>query len=234
MIVYQGPSMLDGSPIVAIVTGVLSPSQNAKTGPIPQVWIIRSDVAPTDALRSGDDASVCGDCPLRQYGNAAMGARGGEKGTACYVVTHRAPLTVFRTFRRGGYGPLDATALARHAVVRLGAYGDPAAVPLEVWDRLASVGPRLLGYTHAWRYVPQGYARYCMASVESAADAHHAQASGYRTFRVLSPGDITGPGEATCPASEEGGYRRTCATCKACNGRRDASDTRASITIRSH
>jgi hypothetical protein len=226
--------MLDGSPIVAIMTGVDKPSANAKTGPIPQVWILRSDVEPTAAARSGDDASVCGDCPLRQVGNPAMGARDGSKGTACYVVLHRAPLSVWRTFTRGGYRPLDSASLARHATIRLGAYGDPAAVPLDVWDRLATVGPRLLGYTHAWRYAPPGYARYCMASVESAADMAHAHASGYRTFRVLSPGDVTGPGEAVCPASEEGGYRRTCATCKACNGRRDTTDTRASITIRSH
>ena len=234
MIIYQGPSMLDGSPIVAIATGVLSPSQNQKTGPIPQVWIFRADLPPTDAARSGADASVCGDCPLRQVGNPATGARGGANGTACYVVLHRAPLTVWKTFTRGGYGPLDTDALRRHDTIRLGAYGDPAAVPLDVWDRLATVGPRLLGYTHAWRYVPSGYARHCMASVESAADAMHAQASGYRTFRVLSPGDATGPGEAVCPASEEGGYRRTCLTCKACNGRYNTADMRASITIRSH
>ena len=40
-IIYDGPSMLDGEPIVAIATMKTS---NRKTGEMVQVWILRSDV----------------------------------------------------------------------------------------------------------------------------------------------------------------------------------------------
>ena len=36
-IIYRGPSMLDGSPIVAILTGIDKPSHNPKTGPMAQL-----------------------------------------------------------------------------------------------------------------------------------------------------------------------------------------------------
>ena len=63
-VVYEGPSELDGSPIVVIVNRIFTASDNAKTGDIVQTFIIRSDVSPLDALKSGEDVSVCGDCCL--------------------------------------------------------------------------------------------------------------------------------------------------------------------------
>ncbi len=63
---YRGPSALDGSPIVAIATGIKRPSANAKTGAMVQVWILPDNGEnPLESVRSGEDASVCGDCPLR-------------------------------------------------------------------------------------------------------------------------------------------------------------------------
>ena len=63
-ILYEGPSVIDGQPIVVIVNK-LNGSDNAKTGAIVQSFIIRSDIAPTDALKTGADASVCGECEHR-------------------------------------------------------------------------------------------------------------------------------------------------------------------------
>ena len=228
-ILYAGPSMLDGSPIVAIMTGHEDPSDNDKTGAIPQVWILRSDIAPHEAIKTGDDSAVCGDCPLRP----SVAAKGEP---VCYVRTFQAPLSIYRKHERGGYGYVDADSLARISAptIRIGAYGDPAAVPLHVWDTLASLtGAKILGYSHQWRKVPQ-IARYAMASVESSADAQEAHALGFRTFRVMSKVRNEAPnrGEALCPASKEAGYRKTCATCGACDG--TARGNRASIAIFEH
>ena len=69
LILYAGPSMLDGSPIVVIATGIGNKSKNSKTGGMIQTHIIRSDMKPMDAIWSGADASICGDCPHRGDGN---------------------------------------------------------------------------------------------------------------------------------------------------------------------
>ena len=58
-IAYEGPSEIDGAPIVVIVNKI-DGSKNAKTGALVQTFIIRSDIAPTDALKTGADYSICG------------------------------------------------------------------------------------------------------------------------------------------------------------------------------
>ena len=64
-IAYEGPSQIDGRPIVVIVNK-LAGSANAKTGAdLVQTFIIRADVAPTDALKTGADVSICGQCVHR-------------------------------------------------------------------------------------------------------------------------------------------------------------------------
>jgi hypothetical protein len=98
VILYRGPSMLDGAPIVAILTGLASSSLNPKTGDMLQTWIIREDVSPVDATRTGDDASVCGDCKHRP---ANMGS--------CYVTVFQAPRSVHAAYHRGVYGDSQST-----------------------------------------------------------------------------------------------------------------------------
>ena len=63
-IAFEGPSMIDGRPIVVIINKI-DGSDNAKTGAIVQSFIIRADVAPTDALKTGADVSICGQCVHR-------------------------------------------------------------------------------------------------------------------------------------------------------------------------
>ena len=65
LILFDGPSMIDGEPIVVIATGFKRSSANPKTGDMLQTWILRRDVAPFAAIHNGADASICGDCPLR-------------------------------------------------------------------------------------------------------------------------------------------------------------------------
>ena len=102
IVLYQGPSQLDGESIVVIATGFQRPSANAKTGDMLQTWILRSDVNPLAAIHTGRDVSVCGDCPLRGFleGN---GRRTVNRRRACYVAIHQAPLAVYDAYRRGRY-----------------------------------------------------------------------------------------------------------------------------------
>jgi hypothetical protein len=61
-IIYKGPSLLDGAPIVAIAT---YSNRNTKTGKVVQTYILRSDINPREASKTGADFSICGNCPMR-------------------------------------------------------------------------------------------------------------------------------------------------------------------------
>ena len=64
-ILWRGASELDGAPIMVVAAG-LNGSRNAKTGAgMVQIYIIRADMAPAEAIRTGADASICGDCMHR-------------------------------------------------------------------------------------------------------------------------------------------------------------------------
>ena len=62
---WRGVSPQDGTPIVLLITGLVRPSQNSKTGPMVQSYIIRQDMRPIEAVTSGADAAICGSCPYR-------------------------------------------------------------------------------------------------------------------------------------------------------------------------
>lgn len=205
-VIYRGPSLLDGSPIVAIA---LVASGSRKTGIMVQTYIIRDDMMPTAAVRSGADSAICGDCKHRH-----------SAGGACYVVVAQGPTVVFKTFQAGRYPVADdVAALGRGRMVRLGAYGDPAAVPSHIWERLVSEAAGRTGYTHQWRLgIAQPLKALVMASVDSPVESVGAQALGWRTFRVRTPEQAVQPREFVCPASDEAGKRTTCAQCGACDG----------------
>lgn len=212
MVLYRGPSRIDGSPIVAIAT---FKTDNVKTGDMVQVWILAdSGEKPTDAIKSDGDASVCGSCVHRGIG--------GGKGRSCYVNAGQGPNALYRSYLNHQY--VDSTESSiqkrfRGRDVRIGAYGDPAAVPVDVWRRILRYSNGHTGYTHLWRSAEnQEYRDILMASCDSVADRETAKSLGWRTFRIrLHDGDVI-PGEVICPASPEGQYRRTCDECQACNG----------------
>src|SRR5271165_5264167 len=115
-ILYRGPSMLDGAPIVAIAT---MHSENRKTGNMVQTWILREDLSPVDASKAHADASICGDCKHRW-----------SLGGACYVNIGQAPGGIWRAYKRGAYLEtcyVTLRTIGAGRAVRLGAYGDPAA-----------------------------------------------------------------------------------------------------------
>ncbi len=201
---YRGPSMLDGSPIVAIATGTQRASQNGKTGPMVQTWILPAEEAPVAAAQSGKDAAVCGACPHRW-------ALGGD----CYVTLFHAPARVWKAWKEGVYGTLTDLQLegSKHVELRMGAYGDPAAVPPTAWTLLllAVTWQGRTAYTHQWR--EYAWLRpWAMASVDSPAERLEAKGLGWRTFRVAYDPKDRQRGEAICPATQKGSSIQ-CATC---------------------
>lgn len=217
-VVWEGPSCLDWGPIALVLTGLgREGSGNIKTGATVQAYIVRRDMSPLDAIHLGADASVCGDCPLRGDGTG--------KGRRCYVQLHTGLGVVGRMLLSGSIPRMtlaDVAQLLTGRVLRLGTYGDPAAVPWEVWASLVPFAASWLGYTHQWRKFPE-LRPLVMASAESPEDASEARAAGWRTFRVRGV-DAAGQvepleqGEVTCPASAEGGKRTTCDKCGLCSG----------------
>ena len=231
LIVYTGPSAIDGRPIVVILTGLASSSANEKTGGLIQSWILRADVEPHTALRTGDDASVCGQCPHRPL----LAQQTGD--APCYVRVGEAPLSVYRAFVRGSYPRAQSLEQVQQALsgrrLRIGSYGDPAAAPVALWQLLTSISAGHVGYTHQWQstdFDAASWAPLVMASADSADEARQAQSLGMRYFRV-SIGVDRQPLEVTCPASAEGGRKTTCDSCMLCGG---TSKQARSIVIADH
>ena len=243
-IVYEGPSRIDGSPIVMIAT---LKTGNEKTGQLVSTWIIRSDKHPMDAINDGSDSAICGNCPLRGEIRPASertkpGKFGGEtcnKGRSCYVNVAQAPAAIYKAYKAGKYTVL--TKEARRQFIgrglRYGSYGDPVAVPMQAWKLLESLctGKAQPGYTHQWRNTRfKAWSKKLMASTHTEQECEEARAMGWRTFRtILKLEDKTGA-EIICPASKEAGYKATCETCGACNGRKSEKDGRASVAIVAH
>ena len=220
---YRGKSMLRPEhDIVCIVTGTRRASRNPKTGPMLQTWVLLADEPPTVGAHRGTDSAVCGNCPLRGR-IIKSGRRTRNAHRRCYVTLGRAPTMVWSAFQAGAYPEYEPDAHQQYLLGkpnRLGAYGDPAALPLWCIDKLHLIaGGQTTGYTHQWR-VPRvaDYREYLMASVETAADAALADQLGWRYFRVMPSTGILNPGEILCPASAEAGMRTTCSRCQLCAG----------------
>ena len=217
-IFYRGASVLDGAPIVGIAT--LS-SSNIKTGPngrgnMVQTWILRADVNPMHASKNKLDASICGSCPHRH-----------SLGGACYVNIGQAPLGIYRAFERGNYpdysdNPESIAAALDGRSVRMGAYGDPAAIPVPVWESLLVAADGWTGYTHQSRHpnFDAALLRYCMASADTPKQAQKLHDMGARTFRVKTESAPMLPGEIECLSDAKG---IKCIDCGLCNGRDNAA-----------
>ena len=222
-IIYNGPSLLDGKPIVVIAT---YSNRNTKTGKVVQTYILRSDINPLEASKTGQDFSICGSCPMR--GEVTTDPkRKIAKGRKCYVNLGQGVLIVFKSFLRGVYKEGDPRTMGRDRFVRVGTYGDPAAVPSEVWDELLAECETWTAYTHQKPWRPD----IAMQSADSYDEAKAHWAAGRRTFRVIVDlGDIDKSKETLCPASKEAGRRVQCTACKLCKG----SSLAKSIAIVEH
>ena len=206
-VLYDGASMINGKPIVAILT---LKSSNVKTGNMAQIWIMAKDTAPHTAQKNGDNESVCGDCPIKNQ---------------CYVLTFQGPLSVWNAYQRGVYPMIDWDAqdnLLSELIIRFGAYGDPAALPEHRIDTIADRCKDFTGYTHQWIKPKFNFLKhYFMASVETLSLKIAAQSLGFRTFRIKAADMPINDSEIVCPADSKG---LTCLECKLCNGSKHAAD----------
>ena len=202
IILYSGPSVIDGQPIVVIAT---LKSNNRKTGDMIQIWIIREDIDPVLAITLGEDSSICGDCVHRGDD---------DRPRTCYVNVGQAPLAVYRAYKRGVYKRGTMADLPDRPV-RMGAYGDPCAVPWEVWEGITD-RKVWTGYTHQWRQpFAAPFRDVLMASCDSVADMAEAAANGWRAF-LVTPANADRPdGTITCPSETHG---TQCADCGLCKG----------------
>lgn len=214
-VLQRSKSPIDGAPIVVVMT---LQSANRKTGNMAQVWILREDESPVEAVKSGLDRSICGDCihRYRQLPN-------GKWVRSCYVNVGQAPLSVWRAYKAGNYKMLWTNEALEAAVtgraIRWGAYGDPAMVEPKMVRWLNRYAASHTGYTHQWRKdFAQAFRGTFMASCDGFVDYLDATAQGWKTFSVIpKAGAQTANPAKQCPATVDGSSA-TCLTCKLCDG----------------
>ena len=147
MKIWVGRSLFTGTHIAVYLTGYKKPSANTKTGPVAQSWILSLRDTPTKVVAAGTDSDICGRCIHRQSPRT------------CYVSVFRAPQQVYHAHRKQ-YPDTDIPKINPYIKsLRIGAYGDPASVPFEVWRDLTGMFKSWTGYTHAWRSCDQQIGR---------------------------------------------------------------------------
>lgn len=239
IVLYDGPSLLTGE---RIVCAVVKPGSrvNRKTGRMLASYIFSPAGAPATVAKTELDESVCGSgehrCPF-------SGLHG------CYAATLPGTFAAWRAHASGAYPHLMTLPPSRvrnwveRLGMRLGAYGDPLAVPRWAWDHLLRYIPTNAaspGYTHQWDNpsIPHldWWQRRVMASVESPQARDKAKSLGWRTYRTLpvlqggDPSPYLGNREVLCP-SERG---VTCVECGGCNGAPREKDGRVDFAIPIH
>jgi hypothetical protein len=224
-IAWEGRSLFDRAPIAVVVSNIGNVySKNPKCGKyMAQATILRTDMHPQDAVLTGKDFSICGDCKHR--GRCATNSRGVVVSTrSCYVLLQPI-ISVYHAVKNGSYTRMAPRAISeqirRRALLRgappalrIGTYGDPAAVPTSVWKDLASEVTVVVGYTHQWRRCDQALRSLMMASADTQDEAREAQLIGWRTFRILTPGQKPASTETLCRNVRTGTACQVCGLCR--------------------
>jgi hypothetical protein len=209
-ILWEGASAMDGAPIVLIVSGVQY-SANSKTGNMLQTFILRQDILPTDAVKTGLDYSTCGNCPHRPILAKGTGH------AVCYVNVGNAANQLWRKYNAGELLRLPSLKLLEGRKLRMGSYGDPAMVPYSVWNDVLKACVSHTGYTSQWREdFAQDFRYLCQASVSSISAQQEALAMGWKTYLNLPKGSEAPVGSVACPNSSDQNIQ--CLTCGLCNG----------------
>ena len=101
IILYRGPSLINGKPIVALAQ---SESTNSKTGNMVQTFILSDEMDPLTASRTGADESICGACPHR--GTPNDNDKGQATDRTCYVTLAHAHLASIRRLKKASMATL--------------------------------------------------------------------------------------------------------------------------------
>jgi hypothetical protein len=215
-VLYSGKSMLSEQRIVAIATLY---SANAKTGNMVQLWILPAELSPLAALKQNDNAGVCGRCPLQGVFDSKLGRMVRR---VCYVNVGQAPEAIWQAYQRGRYpiyNPRRHAALIDGRTVRLGAYGDPAALPIRILRDLVAMSSSHSGFSHQLFDIDRRradlVAQYCMTSCETPAQHVEAVRRGWRPFTVIRPDEQPPADAIECPHYS---HKVQCATCGLCGG----------------
>lgn len=215
-ILWEGLSPLDGKPLVLIATGFNAKSANGKTGDMIQTWVLRQDVHPVEAFKGPDGYSNCGGCTHKEDGS-------------CYVNWGQAPTAIWRAYRRGSYGLIPTWEIFNGRMLRIGSAGDPAMVPIYIWEAALEHAKGHTGYTHQWREsFAHPFKGIVQASCDGFQDYLEATAHGWKPFLVKTENDVAPDGAIHCPSSEEMGRKTDCATCALCDG------ASAAVVINAH
>ena len=217
-IIWRGKSPFDGADIMAIISGLKKPSDNAKTGAMAQVSIILADTHPVEGYKSGADKAICGSCPLR-----LVGSDSGKR--ICYVNVGFAEASKFRAMMANSYidmTPEEVGVILNYRGIgcRFGSYGDPAMLPFEILDTIIRIsGTKYTSYTHQWQepFFDSRHLRYSMASVdhintvETLSEIH----PDARYYRLADNYENLANNEVKCPSDKD---KITCAKCGLCSG----------------
>jgi hypothetical protein len=215
---YDGKLVDDyagGGEIVVIATGFTSRSTNIKTGGMIQVYILATAGDPVTVSNNGEDSAQCGSCKHRH-----------SLGGACYVNLGHGPNAVYKAWKAGRYPKARAQDLARLRTkrVRLGAYGDIAALPLEALQLILPHIRKHTGYTHGWQAAAGDrkdlLQRYTVASVDNEVEQLQAANAGWSTFRVMPTGGMESPVTTTLEHLEclNTTHGTECIDCLLCSG----------------
>jgi len=180
-------------------------SANSKTGDMVQLAILPIDNKPTAALKNRQLPN-CGDCALI---------------STCYVNTVSLNAVYEQTIAQ----PVSAVPKQLRAPVRLGSWGDPGLLPLDLLQQLTRAAGAHTGYTHLWQEIGQEYSQLLMASIDHLTAKQQgltvdqlkqlAWDKGYRTYSILQPGEKQSAQERECLYVSN---NTQCRYCKLCNG----------------
>ena len=201
-------SRFNKAPITILINGFRSPSTNIKTGPMLQCYFVPSGHHPVEAQKTGSDASVCHTCPQRH-----------STGGGCYVSPHgllSLPTAIDNAALLGANDINTLPEVLSGRSIRIGAWGDPASVPVSVTKALVTATPHRTGYTHFPHRAPH-LKHYVQASCDTLARSKQLQSKGWSTFRVSrAPETTMQPNEILCPHYTQG---IQCIACRLCDGR---------------
>jgi hypothetical protein len=113
--------------------------------------------------------------------------------------------------------------------LRITAYGDPSAVPYEVWENLLQYFTHHTGYTHQWRNLDERWSRFLIASCETPIHVVEATALGWSTFRVRTPDAPMLSAERQCPNITNPSIQ--CSNCRLCSGSNNEKTRHISIEV---
>lgn len=211
-ILYEGKSLLGGGDIVCIA--VLH-SENEKTDDMVQVYIIPKDESPLDALKNGRNRGACGTCWLQGW----YDENGKAHDRVCYVNMGHGPRVVYAAYSKGAYPKYNRKlneCMLKGRRIRIGAYGDPAALPLNIVTYLAEISDGWTGYSHQMFWVDHAeqLSPYLMVSCHTPAQHAEARRRGWRSFVAIPEGAPKPVNAVECPYYTHGVKCHDCLLCK--------------------